>query len=92
MLHRFLLCIMFLSLVASAQPDERANENANVESWSFGYGSDEGGSASSYLGVDIADVTAERISALSSKRSMAPRSRWSMRTLPPAKPDSMSTT
>ncbi|MFZ0480474.1 MAG: PDZ domain-containing protein [Terriglobales bacterium] len=67
MLHRFLLCIMFLSLVASAQPDERANENANVESWSFGYGSDEGGSASSYLGVDIADVTAERISALKLK-------------------------
>ncbi|MGA9529360.1 MAG: PDZ domain-containing protein [Terriglobales bacterium] len=71
MLYRFLLCTLFLSLVASAQPDEHANErpneNSKSESWSYGYGSDEGGSSSSYLGVDIADVTAERISALKLK-------------------------
>ena len=66
MLHRFLLCIMFLSLVASAQPDERATDG-NAESWSFGYGSDEGGSGSSYMGVDIADVRAERLSELKLK-------------------------
>lgn len=66
MLHRFLLCIIFLSLVASAQPDERSTDG-NAESWSFGYGSDEGGSGSSYLGVDIADVRAERLSELKLK-------------------------
>jgi membrane-associated protease RseP (regulator of RpoE activity) len=57
---------MFLSLVASAQPDERATDG-NAESWSFGYGSDEGGSGSSYMGVDIADVRAERLSELKLK-------------------------
>ena len=66
MMHRFLLCIVFLSLVASAQPDERAYD-ATGESWSFGYGSDEGGGGSTYLGVDIADVTAERLSDLKLK-------------------------
>ena len=66
MKYRFLLGIVFLSLVASAQPDERAYD-ANGESWSFGYGSDEGGSGSSYLGVDIADVTTERLSTLKLK-------------------------
>jgi len=65
-MHRFLLCIVFLSLVASAQPDERAY-NGNGESWSFGYGSDEGGGGSSYLGVDIADVTGERLTELKLK-------------------------
>jgi len=67
MMHRLVLCTLLLTLVASAQPDERANENTNTESWSFGYGSDEGGSGSSYLGVDIADITPERISALKLK-------------------------
>ena len=66
MMHRFLLGMVFLSLVASAQPDQRAYD-ANGENWSFGYGSDEGGSGSSYLGVDIADVTAERLSELKLK-------------------------
>ena len=66
MIHRFLLCIVFLSLVASAQPDQRALD-ADVENWSFGIGSDEGGGASSYLGVDITDVTSERLSALKLK-------------------------
>ena len=65
MLHRFLLCIIFLSLVASAQPGRSADGNA--EHWSFGYGSDEGGGGSSYMGVDIADVRAERLSELKLK-------------------------
>ncbi len=66
MLRRFLLCIVFLSMVASAQPDER-NTDGNAENWSFGYGSDEAGSGSSYMGVDIADVRAERLSELKLK-------------------------
>jgi serine protease Do len=66
MMHRFVLCIVLLSLVASARPDERTTDG-NGESWSFGFGSDEGGGASSYLGVDITDVTAERLSALKLK-------------------------
>jgi len=66
MLHRFLLCIVFLSLVASAQPDQRPTDG-NAENWSFGYASDEGGSGSSYMGVDIADVRAERLSELKLK-------------------------
>jgi serine protease Do len=63
MLHRFLLCMLLLSLVASAQPAERYDES--VETWSFG--TEEGGSGSSYMGIDITDVTAERLSALKLK-------------------------
>src|SRR5205814_9791106 len=37
------------------------------ENWNWGYGMEEGGSGSSYLGVDIADVTTERLSALKLK-------------------------
>lgn len=66
MLHRFLLCLLFLSLVASAQPDDRA-PGVNPETWTFGFGSDEGSTGSSYLGVDIADVSSERLSALKLK-------------------------
>lgn len=66
MKHRLLLCMLLSSLVASAQPDER-NSTPYTETWSFGVGSEEGGSGSSYLGVDIADVTAERLSALKLK-------------------------
>lgn len=63
-MHRIVLFLLFLSLVASAQPDDRAT---NGEAWSFGYGSDESSSGSSYLGVDIADVTADRLSDLKLK-------------------------
>ena len=63
-MHRFLLAILLLSLVASAQPAERAYDET-IENWSLG--SDEGGGGSSYLGVDIADVSAERLSALKLK-------------------------
>jgi len=65
MLQRFLLCLIFLSLVANAQPER--SRDGNIESWSFGYGSEEGSSGSSYMGVDIADVRAERLSELKLK-------------------------
>jgi predicted metalloprotease with PDZ domain len=70
MIHRFLL-FMFLfslvvSLVASAQP-EQLNYDGTGESSSWGYGSEEGGGGSSYLGVDIADVSPERLGELKLK-------------------------
>jgi serine protease Do len=64
MMHRMVLCTLLLTLVGSAQPAQRAVDETG-EGWSFS--SDEGGSGSSYLGVDITDVTAERLSALKLK-------------------------
>lgn len=65
-MHRFLLCMLLLSLIVAAQPAAHATENTNAdEIWSVN--SDEGGGNSSYLGVDIADVTSERLSALKLK-------------------------
>ena len=67
MMHRFLLCMLVVALVGSAQAAEHATYEA-LDSWSgWGVDSDEGGGGSSYLGVDIADVTAERLSALKLK-------------------------
>jgi serine protease Do len=66
MIHRFLLCMFLLTLAASAQPAESPHEDTG-ESWSWGYGSEEGGSGSSYLGVDIADVSPERLGELKLK-------------------------
>jgi serine protease Do len=74
MIHRFLLC-MFLftlavSLVSIAQPEESnagSNNNRADENWAWSFSSDEGGSGSAYLGVDIADVSAERLGALKLK-------------------------
>ncbi len=64
-MHRFLLCILLVSLLlANAHAAEHAYADT-VESW--GAGSDESGGGSSYLGVDIADVTTERLSALKLK-------------------------
>jgi predicted metalloprotease with PDZ domain len=65
MTHRILLCLAVLSLLSVAQADERYDTTG--ENWSWGYSADEGGSGSSYLGVDIADVTAERLSDLKLK-------------------------
>jgi serine protease Do len=65
MIHRFLLCMFLLTLGASAQPSELPNDGTG-ESWSWGYGSEEGG-GSSYLGVDIADVSPQRLGALKLK-------------------------
>jgi len=64
MTHRFLLGMLVLLLVISAPAAQLATES-NAESWVFS--SDEGGSGSSYLGVDIADVTTERLSELKLK-------------------------
>ena len=66
MIHRFLLCMFLFSLVASAQPAE-SNYDRMGESWSWGLGSEEGGGGSSYLGVDIADVSPERLGELKLK-------------------------
>ena len=66
MIHRFLLCMFLFTLVASAQPTELSH-NGTGETWSWAYGSEEGGGGSSYLGVDIADVSAERLGELKLK-------------------------
>jgi serine protease Do len=64
MIHRFLLCLFLFSLVASAQPAD-LNYDYTGETWYWNSGSEEGGS--SYLGVDIADVSAERLGELKLK-------------------------
>jgi serine protease Do len=66
MIHRFLLCTFLFSLAASAQPAQLSYDGTG-ESWSWGYGSEEGGGGSSYLGVDIADVSPERLGELKLK-------------------------
>jgi serine protease Do len=66
MSHRILLGVAILMLIASAQSAELPFDRPG-ESWSWGYGGEEGGGGSSYLGVDIADVTTERLSALKLK-------------------------
>src|SRR5258708_15001683 len=70
MIHRFLL-FMFLfsqviSPVASAQPAERDYDHTG-ENWDWSLDADEGGGGSSYLGVDIADVSPERLGELKLK-------------------------
>src|SRR5258706_2989228 len=70
MIHRFLL-FMFLfsqviSPVASAQPAERDYDHTG-ENWDWSLDVDEGGGGSSYLGVDIADVSPERLGELKLK-------------------------
>lgn len=66
MSHRILLCLALFSLVATAQPAELPYDRPG-ENWNWGYGVEEGGGGSSYLGVDIADVTTERLGALKLK-------------------------
>jgi serine protease Do len=65
-LHRILLCLVFLSLVAFAQPAELPYDSAG-DSWSWSDAGEESASGSSYLGVDIADVTSERLGELKLK-------------------------
>ena len=69
MIHRFLLCTFLFTLVASAQPAE-LNAGSNYDragaSWDWSYDVEEGG-GSSYLGVDIADVSPERLGELKLK-------------------------
>jgi serine protease Do len=64
MTHRFLLSTLLLALAVSAPAAQRATDGTG-ESWIFS--SDENGSGSSYLGVDIADVSADRLSELKLK-------------------------
>src|ERR1700692_2815509 len=66
MIQRFLLCMFILSLVASAQPAQSTYDGGGM-AWEFSYGSDEGGSGTAYLGVDIDDISAERLAALKLK-------------------------
>jgi len=66
MYHRILLGVILLSLVGIAQPAENNYERPG-ESWAWSSGGDESGGGSSYLGVDIADVTTERLSTLKLK-------------------------
>src|SRR5882757_3672590 len=66
MSHRILLCMALLSLAASVQAAEVGSDRPG-ENWNWGYGVEEGGGGSSYLGVDIADVTTERLGALKLK-------------------------
>src|ERR1039458_10363352 len=65
MIHRFLLCMFLFTLVASAQP-AGLNYDRTGESWDWNYSAEEGG-GSSYLGVDIADVSPERLGELKLK-------------------------
>lgn len=65
MLFRILLCLAALPLMASAQPAE--SNYAPGENWTWNVGGEEVGGGSSYLGVDIADVTSERLGALKLK-------------------------
>jgi len=68
MIHRFLQCMFLFSLVfsqAGAQPVDLNYDRAG-ESWDWSGGSEEAG-GSSYLGVDIADVSAERLGELKLK-------------------------
>jgi serine protease Do len=70
MIHRLLLCMFLFSLVvslaASAQPAEVDRNRTGEISWDWTYSSEEGG-GSSYLGVDIADVSPERLGELKLK-------------------------
>jgi serine protease Do len=66
MIHRFLLCTFLCSVAVSAQPAE-LNYDRIGETWDLSYGSEESGSGTSYLGVDIADVSPERLGELKLK-------------------------
>lgn len=65
MLYRFLLC-MFVFLLVIPAHSKQLGDGA-VDNWSWGYGSEESGGGSSYLGVDIADVSPERLGELKLK-------------------------
>src|ERR1035437_39431 len=69
MIHRFLLCTFLFTLVASAQPAElnaESNHDRTGAIWDWSFDVEEGG-GSSYLGVDIADVSPERLGELKLK-------------------------
>ena len=66
MSNRILLCIAVLTLIATTQAAETPFDRPG-ENWNWGYGVEEGGGGSSYLGVDIADVSTDRLGVLKLK-------------------------
>ena len=66
MTHRILLCLVFFSFLSIAQSEELGYD-ATGENWNWGYSAEEGGSGPSYMGVDIADVTSDRLGDLKLK-------------------------
>ncbi len=68
-MRRFLGVFLFALAVSSSFGSEpkQPGYNGAGESWSWGYSSEESGGGSAYLGVDIADVSAERLSELKLK-------------------------
>ena len=64
MSHRILLCLVVLALTNIAQPAERP---ADLPDETWGGAMEDSGGGSSYLGVDIADVTSDRLGALKLK-------------------------
>jgi serine protease Do len=62
MRHRLLLCLVFFSLLSVAQSEELRYDTTGEN-----YSTDEAGSGSSYMGVDIVDVTGERLGDLKLK-------------------------
>jgi serine protease Do len=67
MIYRFLLCMFASCLVVVGAQSEQLNYRGTGENWDWSSSSDEGGGGSSYLGVDIADVSAERLDTLKLK-------------------------
>ncbi len=63
-MHRFLVCIFLLALVSSGYAAQHTYDDS-ADNWSIT--SEEGGGGTPYLGVDIADVSAERLSVLKLK-------------------------
>src|SRR5215831_8431533 len=66
MTHRIVICMTMCTLAFAVYAAEVPFDKPG-ESWNWGYGMEEGGGGSSYLGVDIADVTSERLSTLKLK-------------------------
>jgi len=66
MKHRILICLVLFSLVPFAYAEQLPYDSAG-ENWARIYGGEEITGGSSYLGVDITDVTAERLEALKLK-------------------------
>ena len=64
--HRILLAVGLCLLAANALAEDSTYDRSD-DTWGWSASSDDSGSGSSYLGVDIADVTSERLGALKLK-------------------------
>jgi serine protease Do len=67
MIYRFLLCMLASCLAVVGAQSEQLNYGGPGENWDWSSSSDEGGGGTAYLGVDIADVSTERLDALKLK-------------------------